>query len=105
MGRPRRARRARGRETKPGPAASGVGSVGSGFNSFRRMDTFLLAWGFLGLCLPGSGGTAETGKVPSGTGMSPAADGLGSSPARPTLGCPGARTGALPGVGHCTENR
>ncbi|XP_062496614.1 neuropilin-2 isoform X6 [Pezoporus occidentalis] len=24
------------------------------------MDTFLLAWGFLGLCLPGSGGTAET---------------------------------------------
>uniref|UniRef100_A0A8B9GJL3 Neuropilin n=1 Tax=Amazona collaria TaxID=241587 RepID=A0A8B9GJL3_9PSIT len=24
------------------------------------MDTFLLAWGFLGLCLPGSGGTADT---------------------------------------------
>ncbi|XP_064017353.1 neuropilin-2 isoform X4 [Pogoniulus pusillus] len=24
------------------------------------MDTFLLAWGFLALCLPGSGGTAET---------------------------------------------
>ncbi|XP_071419004.1 neuropilin-2 isoform X2 [Pithys albifrons albifrons] len=24
------------------------------------MDTFLLAWGFLGLCLPGTGGTAET---------------------------------------------
>lgn len=35
------------------------------------MDTFLLAWGFLGLCLPGSGGTAETGKAPPGAGDAP----------------------------------
>lgn len=35
------------------------------------MDTFLLAWGFLGLCLLGSGGTAETGKAPAGAGDGP----------------------------------
>lgn len=45
------------------------------------MDTFLLAWGFLGLCLPGSGGTAETGKAPSG---------MRDVPVRPTFGFPGA---------------
>lgn len=45
------------------------------------MDTFLLAWGFLGLCLPGSGGTAETGKAPLG---------MRDVPVRPTFGFPGA---------------
>lgn len=83
MGRPHGARRARGRETKPGPAALGLVLWVSGFfhNLFRRMDTFLLAWGFLGLCLPGSGGTAETGKAPSG---------MTDVPVRPTFGFPGA---------------
>lgn len=63
MGRPRGAP---GQGAQPG--ARPLGGVLRLSASSRRMDTFLLAWGFLGLCLPGSGGAAETGKRPPGVG-------------------------------------